>query len=88
MTGEDQRPRTRRLAAWTTRRWLRVGVATSLVVLTLLGAVGGVVLGRSQWISDDLTDVRSPALSTSSTGVLQKDPGASSFGQPVMPESA
>ncbi|MFE7049163.1 CHASE3 domain-containing protein [Streptomyces californicus] len=83
MTGEDQRPRTRRLAAWTTRRWLRVGVATSLVVLTLLGAVGGVVLGRTQSISDDLTDVRSPALSTAfrlETALVNQETGIRGYG--------
>ncbi|MGI5341587.1 sensor histidine kinase [Streptomyces sp. CA-181903] len=47
---------------WTTRRWLRVGVSSTLVVLTVLGAVGTWALVRTASISDHLVDVRSPAL--------------------------
>ncbi|MFI0741854.1 ATP-binding protein [Streptomyces sp. NPDC021100] len=47
---------------WTTRRWLRVGVTSTLVVLTVLGAVGTWALARTASISDHLVGVRSPAL--------------------------
>lgn len=60
MTGDERQPRPRRLSTWTTRRWLRVGVAASLVVLALLGVAGALVMGRTQSISNNLTDVRSP----------------------------
>lgn len=60
MTGDERRPRMRGFSTWTTRRWLRVGVAASLVVLALLGTAGAWVLGRTGSISDELVDVRSP----------------------------
>ncbi len=52
-------------------------------MLTLLGAVGGVVLGRTQSISDDLTDVRSPALSTAfrlETALVNQETGIRGYG--------
>ncbi|WP_193581923.1 sensor histidine kinase [Streptomyces mobaraensis] len=47
---------------WTTRRWLRVGVCSTLAVLAVLGAVGAWALARTASISDHLVGVRSPAL--------------------------
>ncbi|MFE0510844.1 ATP-binding protein [Streptomyces sp. NPDC058964] len=50
------------LSGWTTRRWLRVGVATTLVVLMALGSVGGWAMWRTSRITSELVDRRSPAL--------------------------
>ncbi|WP_372459355.1 sensor histidine kinase [Streptomyces huiliensis] len=64
-TGTDRaggRPGPAGRPGWTTRRWLRVGVSTTLVVLTALGALGTWALARTATISDRLVDVRSPAL--------------------------
>ncbi|MYW41896.1 sensor histidine kinase [Streptomyces sp. SID161] len=47
---------------WTTRRWLRVGVATTLAVLTVLGALGGWGMWRTSQLTTELVDRRSPAL--------------------------
>ncbi|GAA3142179.1 sensor histidine kinase [Streptomyces rameus] len=47
---------------WTTRRWLRVGVATTLAVLAVLGALGGWAMWRTSQLSAELVDRRSPAL--------------------------
>ncbi|MET9604070.1 ATP-binding protein [Streptomyces sp. NPDC006512] len=83
MNGDQERPRSRRLAAWTTRRWLRVGVAASLVVLTLLGATGAWVLGRTASISEELVDVRSPALTSAirlEAAVLNQETGIRGYG--------
>ncbi|WP_371627225.1 ATP-binding protein [Streptomyces sp. NBC_01116] len=89
MTGDVQQPRSRRLSSWTTRRWLRVGVAASLVVLTLLGVAGTWVLGRTQSISNDLTDVRSPSLSTAfrlETAMVNQETGIRGYGLTGIPE--
>ncbi|MFF1414462.1 ATP-binding protein [Streptomyces sp. NPDC058289] len=64
MTGMSTPSGGRRFSAWTTRRWLRVGVAASLTVLALLGMTGAWVLGRTASISEELVDVRAPALTT------------------------
>ncbi|MET8844711.1 CHASE3 domain-containing protein [Streptomyces rubiginosohelvolus] len=83
MTGDAQQPPTRRLTSWTTRRWLRVGVASSLVVLTTLGLTGAWMMGRSQSISNNLTDVRSPSLSTAfrlETALVNQETGIRGYG--------
>ncbi|MFJ5262091.1 ATP-binding protein [Streptomyces sp. NPDC088387] len=49
-------------AGWTTRRWLRVGVAGTLVVLAVLGSLGGWAMWRTTQITDSLVDRHSPAL--------------------------
>ncbi|MEU6775065.1 ATP-binding protein [Streptomyces sp. NPDC046759] len=49
-------------SGWTTRRWLRVGVATTLAVLAVLGALGGWAMWRTSQVTADLVDRRSPAL--------------------------
>ncbi|WP_431961406.1 sensor histidine kinase [Actinacidiphila sp. bgisy160] len=49
-------------SAWTTRRWLLVGVSLALAVLTALGALGIWALDRSSSLTAQLVDVRSPAL--------------------------
>ncbi|MDO0924330.1 ATP-binding protein [Streptomyces sp. TG1A-8] len=49
-------------SGWTTRRWLRVGVATTLVVLAVLGTLGGWAMWRTSQITSELVDRRSPAL--------------------------
>ncbi|MFC8335929.1 ATP-binding protein [Streptomyces rubiginosohelvolus] len=83
MTGDIQQPRKRRLSSWTTRRLLRAGVAASLVVLTLLGLTGAWVLGRTESISNNLTDVRSPSLSTAfrlETALVNQETGIRGYG--------
>ncbi|MGW6691744.1 sensor histidine kinase [Streptomyces sp. NPDC054961] len=79
----DTRPRARQFPIWTTRRWLRVGVAVSLTVLALLGLTGAWVLGRTATLSDDLVDVKSPALSTSfrlESALLNQETGIRGYG--------
>ncbi|MFR9795063.1 sensor histidine kinase [Streptomyces sp. MS06] len=49
-------------AGWTTRRWLRAGVAGTLVVLAVLGSLGGWAMWRASQITDLLVEQRSPAL--------------------------
>ncbi|GEK01686.1 ATP-binding protein [Streptomyces sp. ATE26] len=50
------------LSDWTTRRWLRTGVATTLAVLAVLGSLGGWAMWRTSQITSELVDRRSPAL--------------------------
>ncbi|MEU6820828.1 ATP-binding protein [Streptomyces atriruber] len=83
MTGEEGRPRVGAFATWTTRRWLRVGVALSLAILALLGTTGAWVLSRTAAISEDLADVRSPALTTAirlETAILNQETGIRGYG--------
>ncbi|MFF3698991.1 CHASE3 domain-containing protein [Streptomyces sp. NPDC002221] len=83
MTGNERQPWGRGLSGWTTRRWLRVGVAISLVVLTALGVMGAWVLGRTASISDELVDVKAPALSTSfrlESALLNQETGIRGYG--------
>ncbi|MFE6286267.1 ATP-binding protein [Streptomyces sp. NPDC057877] len=47
---------------WTTRRWLRAGVAVTLAVLTVLGSLGVWAITRTSQVTDELVDYRSPAL--------------------------
>lgn len=51
-----------RSARWTTRRWLLVGVTTTLAVFTVLGAIGTWALVRTSDSTRQLTEVSSPAL--------------------------
>ncbi|MFD5037304.1 ATP-binding protein [Streptomyces sp. NPDC087894] len=83
MTGNTKPPRTRWFSTWTTRRWLRVGAAVSLVVLALLGTTGAWVLARSASISSDLVDVRSPALAQAirlESALLNQETGIRGYG--------
>ncbi|CAM5288854.1 Adaptive-response sensory-kinase SasA [Streptomyces avidinii] len=83
MTGDQGLPRARRFATWTTRRWLRVGVTAALVVLTLLGAAGAWVLGRTASLSGELVDTRSPALTASfrlESALLNQETGIRGYG--------
>ncbi|MEU9252688.1 ATP-binding protein [Streptomyces sp. NPDC048270] len=89
MTGMTWQPRVRRPSAWTTRRWLRVGVAASLAVLAVLGMTGAWVLGRTATISDELVDRRSPALSTAfrlESALLNQETGIRGYGLTGTPE--
>ncbi|MFD0312935.1 sensor histidine kinase [Streptomyces flavalbus] len=54
-------PRTGR-SHWTTRRWLRTGVAVTLAVLTVLGSLGVWAIVRTSHVTDELVRYRSPAL--------------------------
>ncbi|MFF9009720.1 sensor histidine kinase [Streptomyces goshikiensis] len=79
----NTKARTRRFSTWTTRRWLRAGVAVSLTVLTLLGVTGAWVLGRTESISDTLVNTKSPALSTSfrlESALLNQETGIRGYG--------
>ncbi|GGX78061.1 sensor histidine kinase [Streptomyces anandii] len=49
-------------SGWTTRRWLRTGVAATLVVLAVLGSLGAWATWRTSQITTELVDRRSPAL--------------------------
>ncbi|MGP3689668.1 sensor histidine kinase [Streptomyces sp. IBSNAI002] len=83
MTGNAGRPQGRGLPPWTTRRWLRVGVATALSVLALLGVTGTWMLGRTASLSEDLVDVKSPALSTAirlESALLNQETGIRGYG--------
>ncbi|MFE2525568.1 ATP-binding protein [Streptomyces sp. NPDC059382] len=83
MTGEEGLPRPRGLSTWTTRRWLRVGVAASLVVLALLGVTGAWILERTASLSRELVDVKSPALTTSirlESTLLNQETGIRGYG--------
>ncbi|MFI8260780.1 MULTISPECIES: sensor histidine kinase [unclassified Streptomyces] len=89
MTDKMRPPRARKLSAWTTRRWLRVGVAVSLAVLAVLGVTGAWVLERTATISDELVDVRSPALSTAfrlESALLNQETGIRGYGLTGAPE--
>ncbi|MFG3281538.1 ATP-binding protein [Streptomyces sp. NPDC048111] len=89
MTGDETLPRARGLATWTTRRWLRVGVALSLAVLTVLGVTGAWMLGRTAALSDDLVDVKSQALNTSfrlESALLNQETGIRGYGITGNPE--
>ncbi|MGW3056554.1 sensor histidine kinase [Streptomyces goshikiensis] len=83
------RPHARRLSTWTTRRWLGVGVAAALTILTLLGAVGAWVLGQTRSISDELVNEKSPALSVSfrlESALLNQETGIRGYGLTGTPE--
>ncbi|MER5201432.1 ATP-binding protein [Streptomyces sp. NPDC002884] len=85
----NARPPARTSSAWTTRRWLRVGVAVSLTVLTLLGAAGAWVLAETESISNELVDVKSPALSTSfrlESALLNQETGIRGYGATGIPD--
>ncbi|MGA5323304.1 ATP-binding protein [Streptomyces seoulensis] len=83
MTVVERPPHTRELSAWTTRRWLRFGVTVAMSVLVLLGATGGWALARTATISDNLVDVKSPALTTSirlESALLNQETGIRGYG--------
>lgn len=50
------------ISGWTTRRWLRVGVSSALVVLAVLGALGTWAMVRTSDLTTQVVDRRSPAL--------------------------
>lgn len=83
MTGEEGLPRPRGLSTWTTRQWLRAGVAASLAVLALLGVTGAWVLERTASLSRELVDVKTPALTTSirlESTLLNQETGIRGYG--------
>ncbi|MGA5732180.1 sensor histidine kinase [Streptomyces seoulensis] len=83
MTVVERPPHTRELSTWTTRRWLRFGVTVAMSVLVLLGATGGWALARTATISDNLVDVKSPALMTSirlESALLNQETGIRGYG--------
>ncbi|MET9361703.1 CHASE3 domain-containing protein [Streptomyces sp. NPDC006632] len=89
MTGDETLSRPRGLSSWTTSRWLRVGVAASLALLTALGLIGAWVLGRTASLSDDLVDVKSQALGTSyrlESAMLNQETGIRGYGITGNPE--
>ncbi|WP_030567716.1 sensor histidine kinase [Streptomyces aureocirculatus] len=89
MTGDQRQPRARGISLWTTRRWLRTGVAVSLAVLALLGTTGAWVLARTGTLSRDLVDVRSASLTTAirlESAVLNQETGIRGYGLTGKPE--
>ncbi|MGW3246217.1 sensor histidine kinase [Streptomyces sp. NPDC001070] len=72
-----------RFSAWTTRRWLQVGVSLALAVLAVLGALGIWALDRSSALTDQLVDVRSPALVNSvrlEAALVNQETGVRGYG--------
>ncbi|MFE9369823.1 CHASE3 domain-containing protein [Streptomyces sp. NPDC006711] len=89
MAGEETLSRARGFSAWTTSRWLRVGVAVSLAVLTVLGVTGAWVLGRTASLSDDLVDAKSQAVTTAvrlESALLNQETGIRGYGLTGNPE--
>ncbi|MFJ8435995.1 CHASE3 domain-containing protein [Kitasatospora sp. NPDC094019] len=89
MHDDHRPPRPRSLSTWTTRRWLRVGAALSLTVLAALGLTGAWVLQRTETISVDLVDTRSPALTSSfrlEAAMLNQETGIRGYGLTGNPE--
>ncbi|MEV6721959.1 ATP-binding protein [Streptomyces xanthochromogenes] len=83
MTDSEERAGRRGLSAWTTRQWLRTGMAGALAVLALLGVAGAWMLGRTASISQDLVDVRSPAVTTAirlESALLNQETGVRGYG--------
>ncbi|MGW2211652.1 sensor histidine kinase [Streptomyces sp. NPDC001781] len=83
MTVVEKWPRTREPSRWSTRHWLRVGVTVAMSVLVLLGATGAWALQRTATISDNLVDVKSPALTTSirlESALLNQETGIRGYG--------
>ncbi|MFI6339066.1 CHASE3 domain-containing protein [Streptomyces sp. NPDC050535] len=89
MTGDERQSRMRGLSTWTTRRWLRVGVGVSLAVLALLGVAGAWVLERTESISGELVDVRTPALTSAirlESAMLNQETGIRGYGLTGTPD--
>ncbi|WP_369216430.1 sensor histidine kinase [Streptomyces flavofungini] len=89
MTGVPRQARADGRFAWTTRRWLRVGAAVSLLVLVVLGSTGAWVLARTGALSADLADKRSPALTTAirlESAMLNQETGIRGYGLTGTPE--
>ncbi|WP_405009236.1 ATP-binding protein [Kitasatospora sp. NBC_01539] len=73
----------RGVARWTTRRWLRAGVGTALVVLCALGTVGAWALDHAAAVSDHLVDRSSPALIASvrlESALINQETGIRGYG--------
>ncbi|MPY33257.1 HAMP domain-containing protein [Streptomyces adustus] len=71
------------MAGWTTRHWLRRGVAATLLVLAVLGSVGAWAMLRSSRISDELVNRRSPALVNAvrlESALLNQETGVRGYG--------
>ncbi|MFJ4600847.1 sensor histidine kinase [Streptomyces griseoluteus] len=89
MTVVEKPPHERELSRWTTRRWLRLGVTVAMSVLVLLGATGAWALERTASISDNLVDVKSPALMTSirlESALLNQETGIRGYGLTGTPD--
>ncbi|MFD5814205.1 CHASE3 domain-containing protein [Streptomyces sp. NPDC127038] len=85
----NTRSRARESSTWTTRRWLRVGAAVALTVLTFLAVTGAWVLQRTESISDNLVNVKSPALSTAfrlESALLNQETGIRGYGLTGTPD--
>ncbi|WP_052849804.1 sensor histidine kinase [Streptomyces avicenniae] len=52
----------KRSGRWTTRRWLAVGVTTTLAVFAVLGAIGAWTLARTSESTRQLAEISSPSL--------------------------
>ncbi|MFC8712878.1 ATP-binding protein [Streptomyces sp. NPDC057197] len=70
-------------SGWTTRRWLRTGVLTTLAVLAVLGSLGGWATWRTSQLTADLVDRRSPALVQAlrvEQGLVNQETGIRGYG--------
>ncbi|MCD0481016.1 CHASE3 domain-containing protein [Streptacidiphilus sp. ASG 303] len=71
------------MPAWTTRQWLRAGVAAALAVLALLGTLGAWTLARMTTAIGQLADTGSPALVASvrlETALVDQETGIRGYG--------
>ncbi|MFD9127105.1 CHASE3 domain-containing protein [Kitasatospora sp. NPDC059571] len=88
-TAPQDRPGRADRTPWTTRRWLRVGVAAALVVLTSLCALGGAVFVHAGAVADRLVDRTSPALNAAGrleTALVDQESGVRGYGLTGRPE--
>ncbi|MFG3659192.1 ATP-binding protein [Streptomyces sp. NPDC047706] len=70
-------------AGWTTRRWLRVSVAVTLTVLTVLGALGTWAMTRTSQLTDQIVDRRGPALTNAvrlEAALVNQETGVRGYG--------
>jgi signal transduction histidine kinase len=77
------------LSGWTTRQWLRRGMAAALAVLVLLGALAIWILGRMTTVTDAIVNVRSPAYVQAvllQTALLNQETGIRGYGLSGQPE--
>ncbi|MGW1541215.1 sensor histidine kinase [Streptomyces sp. NPDC002309] len=70
-------------ADWSTRRWLRVSVALTLAVLTVLGSLGVWATARTSQLTDRIVDRRGPALTYSvrlEAALVNQETGVRGYG--------
>lgn len=71
------------ISRWTTRRWLRYGVAVVSVLLIALGSLGVWALARTDQLTDQVVRYRSPALINATrleTALVDQETGIRGYG--------